>query len=477
MVPTTLQLLASLSKIEMAKFLRFLQSPYFNNLDFFPKLLDALTPFHPEFENLNKLDLFQSILPDELITNAYINERLSQLHKLTKQFLQQEELKKNIFQKQQLELATAYERNEPKWFTKTFKNVQTDLLEKHPSHWEDTLQLWSNFNLMNDFPQANTLASQVDDLNTIQYLDEYYILQKLRYVCNLHATKQFYKSANAKVLLIDEIQKLVKKDFHYHPIIRLYYQLLLLFQEPVSIDFEDVKTQFDEIYHKLKNSDKFFILINLVNHGMNKVNEGKTEFIPIVFELYRSAVENQLFLNRSPLTETTYLNICTYGAFCNEAHWTKRFIKSHNHLLAMEDRKRARKMGNALFLFYTGNFEKAFHAFNEVQGNDYGYKLRIRSLSARCLLELQLKYGNTYKTLLSKTKSNKLFLYRNKDLALPVRNGYINMNTAILKIADLNLARQNKRLLKAHLLKWINSRQHLATKAWLIKKIEALGID
>lgn len=471
----TLQLLSTLSTTELSKFLRFLQSPYFNNLDVFPKLLEALLQYHPKYSKLNKPELFKSILPDgEEISTQYINERLSQLNKLTKQFLQQEELKKNLLLRQQLELAAAHHRNEPKWFLKSYHNAQKLLSSQHPTHWENTLQLWSNYNRLHNFPQASASDDTSEEVYHLHYLDEYYILQKLRYVCNQKATRQFYQADNPKPHLLEEIKVLASTHFADHPIITLYYQLLILFDAWSDKLFSQTMTLFYDTYQKLETSDQFFLLVNLINHAMNRVNSGHTEFIATVFQLYHFAVEDRLFLNKFPLTETTFLNICTYGAFCNEEDWTKRFIKSHQHLLPVQTRAQAKQLGTALFLFHSGQFEAASKELNEIKASNYSYKLRIRSLSARCLLELHLQNGNTYKTLVSMISTNKLFLYRNKDLSRKVKQGYLNMNTAILKIADLHMESRNKAQVKEELILWLHSLERITAKAWLLNKINTI---
>lgn len=466
------QLLASIKTKELERFMQFLHSPYFNREAFYPRLLEELIAFHPAYKQVDKFLIFQKILPKQSITADLINERFSKMSRLVEQFLLQEEFKKQQALKEELQLTTYQNRRLPKWFNHVAKLRIKRFKTQYPSTATPTLSHWLTYHYLQNYPEAamvfNVSHPQAFPLHL---LDEYYFLHKLRHACNFLARESFFNESNPIPLLKDILQY-IEQHYPTHPIIQYYYNLVQLHLEWETTSFQNLVDEFYLIYTKLEQNDQLFILLNMVNLALKQINRGHSALISTAFELYQFSIQDELFLKKSPLTESTFLNICTFGAYQQAFEWTNKFIETHKHLLTSASSYPTIILGKALLLFHAKHYQEAILLFHEIMPNRFAYKLRMRSLYVRSLLGLHLKKPTFYKSLKSGLNAFNQYLNRNKELSKEKKEAYRNMNKAILQIAQLRQHGWGNRQQHIALSNWMDTLEKITAKAWLKSLIE-----
>lgn len=470
------QLLASVEAKELLQLQAFLETPFFNTRASFSQLLQELIAFHPEFKSIDKQNLLQDYRQEERPHQQFINEQFSGLCRLVEQFLVQQELKRDRAVQEQLKLKAFQNRKMPFFFIKTFQNVTSILEARHPLHWEDTHDLWLTYHrLHNYFEAAALLPAPLSKPIPLSYLDEYFILVKLRHCCNQLARQAFYsrtdKQYSEEIPFINPILAEVQKTYHKHPIIQLYAQMVQLFHHWDEALFLKTETHFYRVYSQLETGEQYFVLLHLVNLANQQMNRGHTHLQKHILSLYQYGVARQLFLGNNQLTASTFLNICLVGANAGDKTWTADFIQRHQHLINDAESDIVVKLGRALFLFHSDQFDKAYNMVRRLQASALPYKVRIRSLTVRCLLELHLSDTSYFRVLRSEVSNFGQFITRNAQLSENTKQSYRNFNRAVLKIAELRQHNWGQTTAHQKLVDFILQLSPLIAHKWLIKKI------
>lgn len=470
------RLLAMIETKEIAKLQAFLESPYFNTRASILQLMQELTPFHPHFLAIKKQNLLSGFRPKDRSHSQFINEQFSALSRLVEQFLVQQELQQNENTMVQLKLQAFQHRKKSDFYIKSFQKITSELEGRSPLHWKDKEYLWLTYHrLHNYFELAEQLPKQTQDLDYLKHLDEYFILVKLRHICNQFAKQAFYAKPAAEhppeIPFLKAILSEVQHNYPKHAIIQLYVQMVDLFQKWSLVLFEQSEAKFYQIYPKLEAGERYFILLNLVNLANQKMNKDMPDLIQHIFNLYKHGVNNHLFLVNKQLTTKTFLNICIVGAHVGKLVWTDEFIRNHQHLIIEEESDTVVKLGRALLLFHSNLFNEAYDLVYDLSSRQLSRKLRIRTLQVRCLLELHLLDMTYYKVLVATLSNFGQFISRSKQLGETTKQSYRNFNRVVLKIAELRQHNWGQPNAHRELIQYIEQLVPLITRQWLLRKV------
>lgn len=468
-------LLATLQPGELEKLRAFVASSWVTSNPIYDEMIRVLIPYHPHYKGIDR-EIIVKALPGDYEHNLrqWYN-RHRELSRLIEHFLVFEELGKQSALENQLKLAMYKNRG----MASSYKNQATHIIEGFEEssmhHWENTHYCWFTYHQLQNYPEAGQLfddEESPDPLVPLQRLDEYYLLLKLRHASNLLAEARDQKK-EIVIPLLDYLLQAAENQFANHLMIRLFYILTQLNLEWEESRFREINQLYRTHFDQLEESDRSFILLNLINLLNSQLKTGNSHWIQTIFEFYQLGVADDLFLRKIPLREPTFLNICTLGAYCKEADWTNQFIASHQHLLPAAHSTSTVALGKATLAFHMEQYKSCFDLLNEVRPKNLSNNLRIRSLTIRSLLALMLKDGTYYGTLMAKIGSFRKFLHRQQTIPTTQKTSYLNLNRAVLWIAKAQQDGWNPTT-QQHVLEQVAILDPLPAKPWLIDKLRDL---
>jgi hypothetical protein len=340
-------------------------------------------------------------------------------------------------------------------------------------HWKNANHCLQSYIQLQNYPQAGHLFlsrhKHVPMEESMQNLDDFYMLMKLRFSCNWMAHARYYEQS-IDIPLLKPVQAYAGQCTSGNTSLKIYHQLTLLNEQWSKGLYQSLIDVFIKEYDKLEESDRLFILLNLINILHLRLKKGEQERRQDMLELYKTGVADGLFLEKMPLQEVTFLNICNIGNI--DPEWTMQFIESHQHRLTQPTASAAIALGKANLAFGQKDFQKALLYCNEQLPNDIKYKLRLHSLSLRCLFEMQQENLRFTSTLVKRVTAFQKFLQRNKKLTNHQKAAYRNLARAILKIAYAKQNHWRAPESKESLQQWIEALSPITAQAWLLEKVQ-----
>lgn len=466
------QLLQSIENRELKWVEKFLLSPYFNVKPTPIALFRYLLDFHPRYDQVDRKKLYGALRPGYGFDAKWLNDRYSELNRLLETFLQTQQLRRDEALGHMSRTKAFRERGLSRHFLKeTQQSVQyfESIQAQSPLA---RLRLWELYHDLYRYPDKLTPADPRElQQKANDYLDQHYCLHQFAIVANLAGgikANPYRLDQSWLTALIHHAASLTAS----YPLLQQYYQLVLLFEKECSLsDFEVAKESFLRTTTALDLREKAFLLMKLCNLGTSRISAGQLEFLPAVVSLYRHGIETELFLQEGILADGLFLNTCIFAAQAKEIDWALAFIRSYESKLLPRFKKETLALGHAYLAFHQGDFITAERRLRDVSSTDITYRIRIHSLSVRCLLEATISDDSFREVLRSKLKAFHRMIKGHTQLHPQRAQAYLNFAAATQAIAKF--ATSTKRTPSSHheLSTTVDSYAPLILKAWLKEKL------
>jgi hypothetical protein len=310
----------------------------------------------------------------------------------------------------------------------------------------------------------------------ISLADLHYLLLKLPYVIDHLARQNTYNESEEKSVPA-ELLTAAKAMELQHPLLALYLKLFDGYRDRhCSLpDFTEAVDLWNSLLQKATPNELAFCLIKLCGLGIAEVYKGDLRFLEHLFPLYQMGVERRLFTLYGYFPDDTFLNICTYGAYTNSYEWTSEFIETHRHLLPADVAKNAVVLGRAILAFHQGRFDDVRILLRSGSSKRLTYKVRIRSLLVRCLLELHIQDTSYLPSLLNLIRSHERAYRREQGLSEERRAAYLHLYRMIRAIARLRETAWQQPAAHRRVREKIESFTSIVLKPWLLEKVDIQG--
>ncbi len=461
--------LKPLDKKDFAKFLRFIRSPYFQEHAEILKLANVFEDFYPDLtdEILSREKIFELVFEGEF-NDLKVRHLMSDMLRLFERFVAFQIFEEDEIYLEINKLNFYRNHNLEKHFNATEVRVHK-AMEKSGTFANEEAY-YKKFLLereLNQFMSGQNKrkgASNVE--NTSEALDNFFILQKLRYgSMQINYGKVF--SQSYQLLLLDEIvEHVAKMDFSEHPLIQAYYQAYQMLKNPKEgIYFQNLKKL-------LAKSSPFEISLNFElynfaqNYCIGNINKGKDEFFNELFQLYKLSIENHVVTANNNLHPADFKNIITVACRLSEYDWAEDFIRNYGDFLPIDERENAITINTALLFWYKRKLSDAVKLLSRVEFNDPFYALNAKSLLVRIYFELGEK-----DVLFSFIDSFRVYLKRNKLISKSHLNNYLRLITFISKLGKLKPGQFEK---LQSIKQEIQETRGLNNKQWLLEQAEKL---
>ncbi len=477
-----LQILENLSSREMKQFRLYLRSPYLNKRKelarFYEVLLEELR--HADSQPLDKEALLRQVFPEREYSSSKFHRMMFGLYQLATEFLAMEEMQEDPLLRFKWKLK-ALDKKNLKYLLKDERKIVRQNLDSFPyrglTYYRQTIDLYHDLALYPTEMGYPTADDSIYELMGI--LDDYFLMAKLWYGCELYTRKQIFNVKTDRQLL-DEISQLVDKKLpENNPLFLLYSRLLQCqIQEEFSTDvflqlIEDYKIYNNYLSHKEQQR----IFRHFVTLGYRQMNKsGGKVYTKIIFDLYRYGHDHQLLAHKGNMSDISFSNIVVAGCLLKKFDWVEKFIPAMQSSLSEKSRENTVTLCWAYCYFHQGKHRQTIDTLQDVRFINHSYTLRARTLLVRSQYEMYLRDSTYYFTLRSSLDSfiRMLYRYQNRKISPEKATAYLHLIKVISRMVEDHLKDKLTARHRSRIDRIIDDSQPMVALPWIQEKVKNL---
>lgn len=442
-------LLKTFSLLEIKRFGRFLRSPYHNNKEALVILFKVLRPYYPLFDapTISRLTIWENIFGAIPFDGKLFKKICFELNSLAEEFLIIEEVKNNEQTKSKL-LIDVLKSRDYKRFEKESKALIAKIkAKKELMLQDDFLDLHLLYkNLWDHFEKEKHQLDNTDLEANYSYLYTYSAFEKLKTVSELQSTRRFL-NINSNQFTLDLDIPVDDKVIESNSNLFLIYQFSLLVSSPSLSLYLQLK---DQLLRLKDWPDKRIIqdgILHLNNYLINEDTKGKLSQINEIFELYKWAALQKIFILNGVIHEEIMVNTTIFALRNQQTSWATEYIEGNKQYLKPRNRDLTVNYLKTIVSYAEQDFEKVIELQATIQpGKTMHYYLSIKSILIRSLFELLLKGENHYSDILiAQMDALKSGLLRNQKFSANKIKSYQNFLKLFRKLYSLFLHPEQNR--------------------------------
>lgn len=452
----------------MTRFSKFLRSPFYNQRQDVILLFEALkTPLQEEISLPEKESIFQKIYPDLAFSNTNFSLLMSYLFQLLKKFMAISELDQAALNND-LQLAKAYRK---KGLHKDFLALSQQMhkeLHQNPLRNADYYELsyslqWEEHQLLS----AEKPTEEAKLLEMAQTIDIHYFILKLRHLCLLNAHQSVYQSSAEVGFAQELLHYIADSDLLQIPAIAVYYYYYQLLQKQnETTAFQQFKQILFESGRQFNATEVRDLYLLAINYCVRCANEGKSEYLEELFELYQQGLKSKSLLEEETLSRFTYHNITGVGLRIGQFEWTENFINQYKPSLEKRYRESSYSFSLARLEYSRKNYNEALSLLQKSNYRDLLLNLAAKTLQLKIYYEL-----SELDLLQSHLEAMKKYILRRHLIGYHKTN-YRNIINYAQKLLLLNPYDK-----KAHekLAAQLQTEEILSEKDWFLEQLNVLN--
>jgi len=465
------KLLKTFSDQDLKQFERFLHSPYHNRSQQCTDVFDALLHYlaKEQVENFTKADLCDKIFKDTKKINT-LEVVLSKLTRLAEKFIVLEHLDKKPYMKQHLLLEELLERQNLEYFKGTIKQT----VGKHDAIVRKGEQFYfEKYLLTNDFYKymvLNNKKQSWENLNTtIRTLDEFYLIERLKLLCETETYKNLYPMEDSKYNIDVTTELLKLGNITQNPMIALQHTMLLTIRNEEEKYFKQLLDLLDKYYINIPKDELLSLYTTITNFCIRKIVNGDTKYYQTLFAIKKKQTEQRVLFHGKYISAQSIKNTVSLGAQVGELEWTEEFLESHTNYIRPEIRDNVYHYNKGALAFYKKDFKAAMDHLNQTDKMDLSFELGRKTVLLRTYYELDESLAFD-----ALCKSFKEYVHSQKGMPTRLKKAYVNFTIVLRKIDSLRHKGDYDKIVK--LLEKINTYQYLTNKPWLIEKLTEIPV-
>lgn len=464
------QILSQFEVYELNRLSKFIHSPYFNPSErlcaFYDEIHRELKSNEKEESTLNKERLWNLLVEEESYNDRRFRKYTSDLLSLVEDFLAMEEYRSNPIHQADFLLQAIQKKKIDDLYSKSIKGARR-LAKRQPdrssNYYFYKYKIEKSFYEISQAEIRRTERSNIDDL--IQNLDYFYLAEKLRYYCTLLSRRKIQKHEYSILFIQEILEHIENADYSDRPQIIVYFHVYKLYESLENTkNYYDLKQMIQKHEYIFSPDDLRDIYMAAVNFCIAKNNQGNTDFLVELFEMYRQALYAEVLYMDGVLSPWSFKNIVLTGLRAGEDQWVDNFIQEYSGKLSPDFRENAVKFNMARLHHYRKEYEQVIPLLNEVEFTDFSYSLGAKALLLATYYEL-----GELDALHSFLDSFQVYLNRHKK-SLPEnrRQNYLNLVKYVRRISNI-LPGDTESIEKVEA--EINKQGKIADRSWLIEKI------
>lgn len=466
-------LLENLDKSEQKSLIKYLHSPYFNSSEDLVVLCQELLKYihNPPKKELTKEKLWKKLQPNKSFDDVRYRKYISDLYKLTENFLALRNWEKNKLQQKNNLLTSLEDSKIEKLYPSTIKLTNKEF-DKFPyrnsEYYYQKFYFESIYYQIMEFDKYRTLKTNHD--KQLRYLEIFYLGQKMELICSILI--RGFAIKKEKSVFNDEdfdlaIKQIKKYGFDKIPWIGIYYQIYLTLTEPETTDHYykllDLFKEYNELFPPFQ---AYEIYSSAVSYCVIRLNKGEGQFLEEIHKLHKQFLQTNLIHSSIGITSSTFRNMVIIALRLGNYEWTENLIKNYQQFLPEDSRSNAVTYNLATLYFYQKNYDQVIEQLRNVEFEDISYNLNSKNM-------LLLTYYETdeIEPLFSLFDSFGTYLKRQHELPKNRKEPYQNLIKYTRQLLRVKLG-NNKLLVK--LKNEVATTKNIASYRWMVEKIAEL---
>lgn len=417
------KLLRDFSPEEMKAVRGYLLSKHNSSSKLF-QLFKYIDNKHPDFEkNKNKLikeKIYKIVFGKEVFNRKKMDELRSRLLKAVESFLIADEVEQDDLLRDVLLNKVLGKRGLDNLFRTHNSNIQKKIHKNktlEQAHYHALFRLSNDLTFHRDTPKIDVEYNKML-VRTESYLDMYYVLHKLKIICERTTLGSIVQTDDISDLLIIDFEKVISK-IPYSDLVDLYLQIIEMYERNDTVIYDELKEKITNKNFVISNENRYNLIIFLINFCNIKYKEDKDKYINELFYLYSFAEKNKLLIEDGYISESNYLNVVKIAIAAKQFDDAKKLIKSADQLKP-EYKENGHALAAAIFHFAEKDYAITQSLLQEVKWKDTNYKLTARCLLVRTYYEL-----TEYELLKNDVKNSRKFI-RDTTLSEGVKAANLN---------------------------------------------------
>ena len=463
-------ILRHFQKKDFSQFNKYLASPYFNKSrqlsQFFQIIEKGLSS--TKVKSLEKENVWKKLFPNASYNDVRFRKLSSDLLKLIEGYLAQQIYDDNKLQKAAYLIEAVGNKGIEKLYSTAIRIAENES-EKYP--FEDSDFYLKQYKIQKNYYeiiQHEFKHSERQNLEEIdESLDNFYISEKLRYFCAMLSQQQ--RGSHQYNLKFEKeiIDLLESKNSELTPAEAIYYQIYLTYIEEDNVEhYFKLKVLLKDNGLKFQSIEGKTLYDSAINYCAKKLNQGRTEFLQEVFDLYEDFITKESIYIDGELDPFHFKNIVTVALRLGKYDWTENFIHQQKAKLPENSRENAVTFNLARLFYYQKKHTKVIELLREVEYEDIVY-----SLSSKSLLIGSFYENDEIEPLYSLLESFRAYLNRRKDIPERWKRNYMNLIKFTRKLTRI-IPGDTKAVEKIK--EEINNTKDITSLEWLKEKIEEL---
>ncbi len=415
---------------------------------------------HAEFPNLDSKKLEKNKVHHKLFPAKTYDEKrmlncMSDLFKITEDFIAYSFLKTNQPENQFALLHFYLENDLNKFFDATYKETQ-ELITKMPEDME-LLAFKYKLGWVYLHYQLKYNSRYANYQEVFDTLNDFTISQKNKL------------DVLSKINLYDDI----KKDASVSFLSNFYTLLNQLIVEQNDDNYFKNKKKIQQHYAEISKSELKIIVTILFDYCIQKINQKIELFNTELLEWYDFLNEQQIILEvNNTISSATVKNYVTLAIHAKQFDRANNFLEKFNSHLGEAEKEDVYNFNKANILFYQNKLEDALVLLNTAKYKDIFYKIDSKRLYIKLYFELSKENEKRYFDVLDSTiNAFRKFVYTTKEITEEFRIRNKNFYKHIAKLINLHKGEQTK---ITTLKKEIEKAAACSDKDWLLQKTAEL---
>ncbi|RMG20780.1 MAG: hypothetical protein D6730_19185 [Bacteroidetes bacterium] len=466
-----IQIMRTLSAAELARFDKYVHSPFFTVHDDTIRLFEEVYATYPAFEPeaLDAERVYARIYPGAAYNDGRMRTLRKYLLKLLLGFLGQVELEKNSLELDRYQVQALYKRGLDKYFLKQMEDAERKLEEfphLNADYFKYRFQL-AQLRIEHQVTRESRWAPR-ERTEALQALDHYYLAEKLNYASALIMNRAVFEDGNTLPPLLKEVLQYCEQELPELPlVVQAYFHLIQVMVSPQHVQhYRALRKLLGLPHHGFEPHDLLNIYSFLINYCNQQYRKGAEQFLTEMFELYREILPVGLLFDNNMTASHHYKNITTLGLRLGEYEWTEEFIETYKNHIATEYRQGVYNYNKAHLLAYRRDFSGALKHLRQVNFIDPFYRISYNLLLLKIYYECE-----EVEPFYALCTSFQTFMRRKKKLSASEREIYLNFIKFAKALFQIKTGEHHQ---AARVRKRLEACHKLIEQKWLMEKLEEL---
>jgi len=282
-------------------------------------------------------------------------------------------------------------------YTRIRNNILRQKSGKKDFASKDFYQLFLSESLEHELQNSrNEMTNDQNLWETIQSLDEYYLVERLWFTCQLLNIDQIAPLAlpPQEAWLYFDANSPHLKWFFDKPIGKLFTTSILFLTEESKVsesDYSNFIRLLRENEHNIASKLVTSFEIFAVNLGIRRMNKGQISYGKQVFGIQQKRAGTDRIYDKGLILASEYQSIVTLGLYLGEIEWVRNFLeKNKNKVEGSMLSEKYYEFCLAIFLYKTKDLLGALNILTDAEYEDLLCKMATRILEVKVLCELEL---------------------------------------------------------------------------------------